>query len=431
MAFIVNFVTPRNIGNATTWIQIPESLQFTAGGKTAAGGASILGAVAIGETGIGFDECVQESSGVLAIFFQDIHPVDKPNENAPILEHEYHLPANIANANFWTPMILFPWPVATFSDFTWQPMNSTTASPCAEGSNIAGSNAPVDGALSPGSCLLTKSVMDGAFAPGSCLQGFTSLLGAEGIPRCAAEWNGCQLTHITPPPTPPIAPPPVLPPHPPNIPPPSTLGSGFQCEIIFQKAPQDIVDFSESWSNWLIGSDTIVSTAWAADPGITIVSSSFTATTTTVVISGGTAGQIYALRGAIATGSGRIELRSALVYVLTCNPSSASPPSKAATQCFRVAPKNPASAVDVQISWASYLAANDYIVSSSWIGPGGIGVGSSTYTLNSASVRVSGGVSGTNYAITNIITTALGQTAVRRVEVEVGTCLVTNSTEPF
>ena len=425
MAFIINFVTPRNVGNATTWIQIPESLQFTAGGKTAAGGASLLGAVAVGEQGIGFDECVQQSSGVLAISFQDIHALDKTTENAPILEDQYELPANTANANTWQPMNPFPWPVAGFSDFSWQPMNSGTMSnPCAVGANVAGSNAPFDGVMSPGSCLLTESFMDGAFAPGSCLQGFSFMLGAEAIPRCAAEWNGCQLSHIVPPPLPPIAPQPVLPP---SIPPPSTLGSGFQCEIIFQKAPQDIIDFSEVWGNWLIGSDTIVSASWAADSGLTILSSSFTATTTTVFVTGGIAGQIYALRGAIATAAGRIELRSALVYVLTCNPNSASPPSKAAIQCFRIAPKNPASVVDIQISWASYLAPGDYILNSSWFGPGGIGLGSSTYTQNSASVRVSGGISGTNYAITNLITTALGQTAVRRVEVEVGTCITTNS----
>ena len=427
MAFIINFVTPRNVGNATTWIQIPETLQFTAGSKSAAGGASLLGAMAIGEEGIGFDECVQQSSGVLAINFEDIHPVDKATENLPILENKYQLPANIVNANSWQPMILFDWPVTGFSDFTWQAMNSGfAANPCAAGENTAGSNAPLDGVFIPNSCLMTKSVMDGAFAPGSCLQGFTSLLGAEAIPRCAAEWNGCQLSHIVPPTPPPIAPPPVLPP---SIPPPSTLGSGFQCEIIFQKAPQDIVDFSEAWGNWLIGSDTIVSAAWAADSGLTILSSSLTPTTTTVFVSGGTAGQIYALRGAIATAAGRIEVRSALVYVLTCNPSSASPPSKAAMQCFRVTPKNPGSVVDVQISWSSYLAPGDYIVTSNWLGPGGIGLGSSTYTQNSASVRVSGGISGINYAITNVITTATGQTQVRRVEVEVGACLPMSSPE--
>ena len=428
MAFLINFVTPRNIANATTWIQIPESLQFTAGAKSAAGGASILGAVAIGEQGIGFDECVQQASGVLAINFQDIKPLDKATENTPILESTYQLPANSANVNSWTPFNpIVIWPISTFSDLSWQPMNSGTMSnPCAVGANIAGSNAPVDGALSPGSCLITKSFMDGAFAPGSCLQGFTSLLGAEAIPHCAAEWNGCQLSHITPPTPPPIAPPPVLPP---SLPPPSTLGSGFQCEIIFQKAPQDVIDFSELWGNWLIGSDTIVSAAWAADSGLTIMSSSFTPTSTTVIVSGGTAGQIYALRGAIATGAGRIEVRSALVYVLTCNPSSASPPSKAAMQCFRIAPKNPNSVVDVQISWASYLAPGDYIVTSNWLGPGGIGLGSSTYTQNSASVRVSGGISGINYAITNVITTATGQTQVRRVEVEVGACLPMSSPE--
>lgn len=425
--FLINFVTPNNVMNATALIGIQESFQFTVGSQTAAGGASILGSACIGEIGIGFDECVFESSGVVAISFNDVTKIDASHENVTSGQIEYVLPGNVANATTFPSDFVITYSFANSFNGTFPASASTGfgGTPCADGENSI-----VIGQEVPATCFTTFTMLEGGANFAACFLVFTTLLGGERIPRCAAEWNGCQLAKIVPPTPPPVTPPPVIPPPPVNpVFPgqPSTFGHGFQCEIFFIKAPGDILDFTESWSSWLIGNDQIVAAEWAADPGITIVSSSFTTVKTTVTLSGGTAGTIYALRGSIATAAGRIELRSALVFVEVCTPNPAMPPSTAALQCFRLAPKNPLSVIDIQLSWGSYLVANDTITNSIWTVPAGLTQGSTNFTASAASIRIGGGVSGTIYTLVNVIQTGFGQIGVRRVEVQVGVCTPTTS----
>lgn len=84
----------------------------------------------------------------------------------------------------------------------------------------------------------------------------------------------------------------------------------------FVKDPNSTLDYSFDWSLWL-GTDTIVSSTWIAESGITIVpaSEAFTDTTTTVFISGGATGEKYKLTNRITTTASRIDDRSINIHI--------------------------------------------------------------------------------------------------------------------
>lgn len=67
------------------------------------------------------------------------------------------------------------------------------------------------------------------------------------------------------------------------------------------KDPNDIIDYLVDWSDWLSDGDTIASSTWIVPAGITKDSDTFTNTTTTIWLSGGTAGQSYSLTNRIVT----------------------------------------------------------------------------------------------------------------------------------
>lgn len=80
----------------------------------------------------------------------------------------------------------------------------------------------------------------------------------------------------------------------------------------FSKDPDERLDYSIDWETWL-DSDTITTStsgsAWTLPSGIDASSSpahSFTTTTATAWITGGTAGQEYVLKNTIHTDAGRI-----------------------------------------------------------------------------------------------------------------------------
>jgi hypothetical protein len=72
------------------------------------------------------------------------------------------------------------------------------------------------------------------------------------------------------------------------------------------KPPSAIIDFEFDWSLWLnLYNDSIISSTWAVVSGaITIGSSSFTATSTLVWLTGGLAGYCHVVN-TITTASGR------------------------------------------------------------------------------------------------------------------------------
>jgi len=81
------------------------------------------------------------------------------------------------------------------------------------------------------------------------------------------------------------------------------------------KDPNAVIDFKINWSDWLNG-DTISTSTWTVESGITQDSESETTTTTTVWLSGGTAGLTYTVTNRIVTAAGRTDDRSIAVKVV-------------------------------------------------------------------------------------------------------------------
>lgn len=71
-----------------------------------------------------------------------------------------------------------------------------------------------------------------------------------------------------------------------------------------QKDPDEVLDYQIDWSARL-GDDTIASSAWETPDGITQDSDSNDDTTTTIWLSGGSAGESYTFTNRIVTDGGR------------------------------------------------------------------------------------------------------------------------------
>lgn len=82
----------------------------------------------------------------------------------------------------------------------------------------------------------------------------------------------------------------------------------------FVKSPNDVLDYRVDWSAWL-GADTIDTSTWTVETGITKDSQTNTTTTATVWLSGGTAGIWYRCTNQIVTAGGRTAQRSINVKV--------------------------------------------------------------------------------------------------------------------
>lgn len=85
--------------------------------------------------------------------------------------------------------------------------------------------------------------------------------------------------------------------------------------MTYVKDPSAILDYSINWSSWLVAGDTIVTSTWTAETGITIDDDSNTTTATTVWLSGGTAGESYDVTNHIVTDDGREDDRTITILV--------------------------------------------------------------------------------------------------------------------
>lgn len=85
----------------------------------------------------------------------------------------------------------------------------------------------------------------------------------------------------------------------------------------FVKDPNAVIDYKIDWSAWLTAADddTISTSTWIVPSGITKDSDSKTTTTATVWLSGGTAGEDYAITNRIVTAGGRTEDRTIRIMV--------------------------------------------------------------------------------------------------------------------
>lgn len=82
----------------------------------------------------------------------------------------------------------------------------------------------------------------------------------------------------------------------------------------FLKDPSATLDYQVNWAAWL-GSDTIQTSTWITDDGITISNQASTATTATVWLAGGTINQAYMVTNRIVTVGGRTEDRSFQIVI--------------------------------------------------------------------------------------------------------------------
>lgn len=83
----------------------------------------------------------------------------------------------------------------------------------------------------------------------------------------------------------------------------------------FRKDPDAVLDYQINWAPYL-GADTISTSTWIVPDGITEVTNTNTATTTTIWLSGGTVGSRYALTNRITTSNGRTDDRSITIRIV-------------------------------------------------------------------------------------------------------------------
>lgn len=82
----------------------------------------------------------------------------------------------------------------------------------------------------------------------------------------------------------------------------------------FLKDPDAVLDFQVDWEDWL-GSDTISSSSWTVQTGITKDSDTYSLTTATVWLSGGSPNTVYYVTNRIVTSGGRTEDRTLYIKV--------------------------------------------------------------------------------------------------------------------
>ena len=80
------------------------------------------------------------------------------------------------------------------------------------------------------------------------------------------------------------------------------------------KDPNATLDYNVNWLPYL-GTDTIATSTWTVPVGLTLVTHTQTAATTTAWLSGGTVGTRYALLNRITTVGGRTDDRTIYVKV--------------------------------------------------------------------------------------------------------------------
>lgn len=84
----------------------------------------------------------------------------------------------------------------------------------------------------------------------------------------------------------------------------------------FAKDPDAKLDYVLDWSTWLAG-DTIAQSEWIVPTGLSLVTHGFDATTATIWLAGGTAGELYAITNRITSAAGRIDDKVMLVRVIS------------------------------------------------------------------------------------------------------------------
>ena len=154
------------------------------------------------------------------------------------------------------------------------------------------------------------------------------------------------------------------------------------------------LDVRFDWSA-LLGNDTIAGVAWAVS-GVTAGTTSNTTTTATQRISGGSAGTAATVKCTITTAAGYVYARTVTITVVTAIVA-------------REIVKAPGETIAVPAPTWSDLG-SDTAASYSWAAATGLTIASGG---SSATVVISGGTAGMDYALTCTMTTTAGQIASR------------------
>lgn len=78
----------------------------------------------------------------------------------------------------------------------------------------------------------------------------------------------------------------------------------------YEHAPTSKLDYGFDWNLWLAVGETIVTSVWLVDTGLTQSSEDNISGVTSVFVAGGVAGTSYKLKNTITTSSGRIDSRT-------------------------------------------------------------------------------------------------------------------------
>jgi len=86
---------------------------------------------------------------------------------------------------------------------------------------------------------------------------------------------------------------------------------------VFAKDPSAVVEFSHDWGeSYLRSGEALTVSSWSVDPaGLTVDSSSYTASLASVTLSGGSPGKLYRVSNAVTTTDGRVEERAIAIRV--------------------------------------------------------------------------------------------------------------------
>lgn len=82
-----------------------------------------------------------------------------------------------------------------------------------------------------------------------------------------------------------------------------------------RKDPEERLDYTQDWSDCLKDEEVIISSVMTPSVGIVVDDSSYTATTATAWLTGGTTG-VYAVKNVVTTNEGRIYTKSMFVRVI-------------------------------------------------------------------------------------------------------------------
>jgi hypothetical protein len=85
--------------------------------------------------------------------------------------------------------------------------------------------------------------------------------------------------------------------------------------VVFNKDPLEVLDYTLNWKPWLKG-DRLTSVTWTMPAGVANAGDVYSASTTTIFITGGTAGTSYAVYVVVGTARGRTAKRTIQLNVV-------------------------------------------------------------------------------------------------------------------